>query len=54
MTQDTGTGNKHKIGSNPEWKADFPWHVPVCDGSDSEVAGYIVGVLCSLCRRHRT
>ena len=28
LSQDTGTGNKHKNGYNTEWKDDFPWHVP--------------------------
>ena len=36
LSQDTGPGNKHKICYNPNWKSDFPWHVPVYDSSDSE------------------
>ena len=55
LSQHVGAGNKHKNGYNPDWKVDFPWHVPVNDSSDSEATatGGIV-LFCSICKRHRT
>ena len=42
LPQHVGAGNKHKNGYNPDWKADFPWHVPVNDSSDSEATALSV------------
>ena len=44
------TRGKHKIGYRASWKTDFPWHTPVYDSSESTV----IGLLCSVCKRHGT
>ena len=46
--------SRHKIGYNPTWKTDFPWHIPVYGSSDSDSDGSVVGLLCSTCKLHRT
>ena len=46
--------SRHKIGYNPNWKTDFPWHIPVYGSSSSDSDGSVVGLLCSTCKLHRT
>ena len=47
--------NKHRVGYNPSWSDDYPWHLPVydVDSEGSESPGTVVGLLCSLCKRHQ-
>ena len=47
-------GAKHKLGYDPTWTDTFPWVIPIYEGSDSDSATTTTGLLCSLCRRHRT
>ena len=44
---------KHKVEYDMHWKMEFPWHVPVyCEEGNSENG--VIGLLCSICRRHGT
>ena len=47
-------GAKHRLDYDPTWTDTLPWVVPVYEGIDSESATTTTGLLCSLCRRHRT
>ena len=46
--------SRHKIGYNPNWKTDFPWHIQVYGSSGSDSDSSVVGLLCSTCKLHRT
>ena len=47
--------SKHRVGYRNSWQTEFPWHVPVYDTDNSETDdGHVVGLLCSLCKKHHT
>ena len=41
---------KHAVGYNSEWEKDFPWLHPV----HSVETGSVTGMLCRLCKKHKT
>ena len=45
---------KHILGYDSNWAETFPWVVPVHEESESDSSSTTTGLLCSLCRRHRT
>ena len=45
---------KHRLGYDPNWAETFPSVVPVHEESESDSSSTTTGLLCSLCRRHRT
>ncbi len=40
----------HRVGYDSSWEREFPWHQPVFDASNTTVEG----LLCNICKRHRT
>ena len=49
----TVPASKHRVGYNASW-TDFPWHLPVYDVDAAEGSENVIGVLCSLCKQHKT
>ena len=39
---------KHALGYRSEWQVEFPWMVP------TETQGRVTGIMCHLCKLHRT
>ena len=40
---------KHAMGYKTKWETDFPWLLP-----EKNSTGVVTGMLCQLCRRHKT
>ncbi len=40
----------HRVGYDSSWEREFPWHQPVFDTSNTTVEG----LLCNICKQHRT